>query len=112
MKDLKKMKKDKIICAKIKLSRNCVSISLWLFLLTIIVSCFVAGIELREAISVIVFEIGLILNSLVQMYFFLFRKRYSGNVCECPKKVEIRRFALLKEPKAKSYLCCLYERVN
>ena len=55
---------------------------------------------------------GILLFVNLVLDFFLFRKRYSGNVCECPKKVEIRRFALLKEPKAKSYLCCLYERVN
>lgn len=109
---LKKMKENKVICAKIKLSRNFVSISLCLFVFTIIISCFVAGIELRESISVIILEIGLVLNSLVQMYFFLFRKTYSGDKIKYPKPIEIRRFALLKEPKTKPNLCCLYTMVN
>ncbi|OHT00225.1 hypothetical protein TRFO_33141 [Tritrichomonas foetus] len=70
--------KEPQVVAKVKLAHRFAMCSFSTIAATIIISIYAAAIDSRKSLCASLLEIGLIVNSILQLKFFLFRKQYYG----------------------------------
>lgn len=107
---MKLMRKDPHVYAKVKLSRNFVVSSFSIIIGTLVLSLGAAGMDMQLCVYAVILESGLIVCTLLQLKFFMFRKQYSGDA-EAPREQQtLVEFPMIIEPRA-SYLVCMTTRV-
>ena len=107
---LKLMKGDPHVYAKVRLSQNFVVSSFLTIIATLVSSLGAAGMEMELCVCAVILEGGLIMCTLLQQNFFMFRKKYSGDA-EAPREPEtVVEFPIIVEPR-RSYLACMTTRL-
>jgi hypothetical protein len=97
---LRHVQGDPQVTAKVTLSRNFVVDSATSFFLTLAVSSLAVGIDLQKWICATILEVGMIANTLLQMCYFLLRKKYVADEADAvdDSKPIITRPVVVVEP--------------
>jgi hypothetical protein len=95
---MKQMESEPQVIAKVKLSRNFVVASCLTMLGTLTIGSVAAGLEFRKSICALIVELGMLVNTALQLKYFLLRKTYYGCAADEGPKRRTRKPVVLTDP--------------
>jgi hypothetical protein len=97
---MKQMESEPQVVAKVTLSRNFVVRSCLIVFVTLLSSSVAVGLDFHNWICATILEAGMILNTIMQLRYFLLRKKYVGDVADSVERSKrtVRRPAVIVDP--------------
>jgi hypothetical protein len=97
---MRQMESEPQVVAKVTLSRNFVVRSCLIVFLTLLSSSVAVGLDFHNWICATILEAGMILNTIMQLKYFLLRKKYVGDAADSVerRKRMVRRPAVIVDP--------------
>jgi hypothetical protein len=95
---MKQMENEPQVIAKVRLSRNFVVASCLTMMVTLTAGSVAAGVELQKWVCAVIVEVGMLMNTGLQLKYFLLRKTYYGSGADEVRRRCFKKPAMLTDP--------------